>query len=238
MDYLGASVRHPHPAGYRRALPRERWGRILGLAHAGQWDGIREVSEDFTPERLEFRSREFGVTGEDPLGVFSGVVEEVGFAGEVGKAELGQSVLARAEELARAPEPEVDFGDFKPGGGLDQGLQAGECVRAGGGGERVLAGKEQAVGQVRSPADAAAELVELGQAEAVGIENGDDGRVGHVDTDFDDGGGQKHIGLAGAEGVHDLLLLLGGHLAVEGEDAERLERAGCKVGVGGEKGGS
>jgi hypothetical protein len=38
--------------------------------------------------------------------------------------------------------------------------------------------------------------VELGEAEALGVLDDDDGGVGHVDADLDDGGGDEHTRFA------------------------------------------
>ena len=43
--------------------------------------------------------------------------------------------------------------------------------------------------------DAAAELVELGDPEAIGVEDHHHGRVGHVDADLDHRGGDEHVEL-------------------------------------------
>ena len=52
---------------------------------------------------------------------------------------------------------------------------------------------------VRAPADPAPQLVELRDAEAVGVEDHHHRRVGHVDADLDHGRRDEHVELAGAE---------------------------------------
>ena len=69
-------------------------------------------------------------------------------------------------------------------------------------------------------ADAAAQLVELGEAEALGVFNQHERGVRHVDTDLDDGSGDEHVDLVRGEGAHDGVLFLGFHLAVDGSDAK------------------
>ena len=73
------------------------------------------------------------------------------------------------------------------------------------------------VGAGLRPPDAAAQLVELGQAEAVGAV--DDQRVGARDVEpaFDDRGRQQHVIFAVVEGAHPLLDLGRAHLAVRGD---------------------
>ena len=68
-------------------------------------------------------------------------------------------------------------------------------------------------------ADAAAELIEIGQAEAVGAVDEDGVGVGDVDAGLDDGGGEQDVGLALDEGVHDDFQVVLVHLAVADDDA-------------------
>ncbi len=74
-------------------------------------------------------------------------------------------------------------------------------------------------------ADPAAQLVELGDAEPVGVEQHHRGRVGHVDTDLDDRGRHQHVDLPGGVGAHRRLLLLRRHPAVQLGDAEAGQRS-------------
>ena len=73
------------------------------------------------------------------------------------------------------------------------------------------------VGAGLGPPDAAAQLVELGEAEAVGAV--DDQRVGAGDVEpaLDDRGRQQHVIFAVVEGAHPLLDLGRAHLAVGGD---------------------
>ena len=63
--------------------------------------------------------------------------------------------------------------------------------------------------------DATAQLVQLGDAEALGVLDEHYGRVGDVDADLDDGRGDEHVGFAGGERGHRLLLLARSHAAVQ-----------------------
>ena len=65
------------------------------------------------------------------------------------------------------------------------------------------------------PSHPAAELVELGQAEALGIFNEHDGRIRHIHADFHDSGGYEHIRVPAEEFFHHIIFLLGFHLPVE-----------------------
>ena len=72
-------------------------------------------------------------------------------------------------------------------------------------------------GQVSS-SDTSAKLVKLREAEPVCVFDDHDGRIGHVDTDLDDGRCHEHADLAGAETVHDFLLLGSGQFSVHEPD--------------------
>ena len=64
---------------------------------------------------------------------------------------------------------------------------------------------EEAPRRVAAAPDAAAELVELREAEAVGVLDDHHRRVRHVDADLDHGRGDEHVELAGAERGHHRL---------------------------------
>lgn len=66
-----------------------------------------------------------------------------------------------------------------------------------------------------APTDAPAKLMELGEAEAVGFFDKDDARIGNVDTDFDDGGGDENIVFPIFEVSHDGFFVFGFHFSVE-----------------------
>ena len=89
---------------------------------------------------------------------------------------------------------------------------------------RVGGADEQAQPGVAAAADAAAQLVQLGDAEPVGVEDHHHGRVGDVDADLDDGGGDEHVDVAGGEGLHHPVLVLGRHPAVQHLDAQAGQR--------------
>ena len=78
-------------------------------------------------------------------------------------------------------------------------------------------------------ADASPELVELGEAEALGAFDHHDGGVGDIDADFDDGGGDQDVELAIAEGVHDGGL--GFVLEAAVEEADALGEPGEDIGA-------
>jgi len=69
-------------------------------------------------------------------------------------------------------------------------------------------------------ADASSELVELGEAEAFGVFDDHDGRVGDVDADFDDGGGDEDLRFVFAEAFHDGVFFFAREAAVEEAELE------------------
>ena len=81
---------------------------------------------------------------------------------------------------------------------------------------------EQEAGRPSAPAaDPAAQLVQLGEAEALGMLDHHDRRLGHVDADLDDRRGDEELRLAGGEARHGGVLLRRLHLAVKQADARR-----------------
>ena len=126
---------------------------------------------------------------------------------------------------ALAAEVEVDLGEFEPVGRGDQCLDA----RVAAVGRVVLLGDEPARRGVLPAADAAAELMELGDAESVGVEDHHHRRVRHVDADLDHRGGDEHVELPGAEQIHRHLLLRRCQPAVQQPDPETLELARAPI---------
>jgi len=60
-----------------------------------------------------------------------------------------------------------------------------------------------------------AKLVELGEAEALGVFDDHDGGVGDVDADFHDGGGDENLRFVFAETLHDFFFFVAGEAAVQ-----------------------
>ena len=98
------------------------------------------------------------VPGEIPVRGGPGVREDREVRGKVRHPEQGHPVLARAEEVAGAPEGQVRLGDAEAVVGAAELPQALQRLRV------LLAREEDAVGFVPAPTDAAPELVELGEA--------------------------------------------------------------------------
>ena len=90
-----------------------------------------------------------------------------------------------------------------------------------------------------SPADPSPELVELGEAETLGVEDEHHVRIRHIDADLDHRRGDEHVDLAMAEFTHHRVLLVAVHAPVDEPDAVvgeafRPFRIGGGGGTGGE----
>ncbi len=107
------------------------------------------------------------------------------------------------EDVALAALVEVDPAQLEPVGGRRHRVQP--LARRGAG---LGAGDQQAEPREPAPADPAPELVELGDAEPLGVEEHHRGGVGDVDAHLDHGGRDQDVDLPGGEGAHGRLLLV------------------------------
>ena len=90
-------------------------------------------------------------------------------------------------------------------------------------------GHEQvAVGAAMRAADAAAQLIELREAEVVGAIHEHRVRVRHVEAGLDDHRRDEHVDLAAHEAVHDVLELALLHLSVRDGDARARHDAAAR----------
>ena len=147
--------------------------------------------------------------------------------GEVFHGDVGEAGLARSEERARTAELEVLFGDIEAARVLGEGLEPPVLLAS------EFSREEEAVGLVFAAADASAELVELGEAEPVGVLDHHDARIRDVDADLDDRGGDEDVMPPFTEVVHDRFLLLGLEAAVEETEravGEDILREACVLG--------
>ena len=79
---------------------------------------------------------------------------------------------------------------------------------------RVTGVEEPGVGLNATAAHTTAQLIQLSQAEAVGVLDQDRVDPGDVQAAFDDGGAEHHVGLTGVEGDHGAFQFAFGHLAM------------------------
>ena len=106
-------------------------------------------------------------------------------------------LCARAEHVALAALLEVEPGQLEAVGRRGDGVEP--LPRRGPGSASVTS--RHSPGS-RAAADPAAQLVQLGDAEPVGVHDHHDRGVGDVDADLDDGRRDEHVDLAGGEGAH------------------------------------
>ena len=65
--------------------------------------------------------------------------------------------------------------------------------------------------------------MQLGDAEAIGIEHDHHGRVRDVNADFDHGGGDEHVEFLGTKLAHHLVFLRRRHAPVQETNLESLQ---------------
>jgi len=140
-------------------------------------------------------------------------------------AQGRQAALARAEEIARASRLEVFFRDEEAVGRL---LEHGEA--AAGFRRRGLADHEGAPGSAMAAADAAPELMELGEAERLGVLDDHERRLRDVDADFHHRRRHEDRHASRGEVREDGLALGRRHAPVEDADANRGEDGGNAIG--------
>jgi hypothetical protein len=129
------------------------------------------------------------------------LLDQVAVLTELREAEVAPARLARAEELALAAKLQIRLGE----------LEAVRCAhervepRAGGLGQLLDRPRdEQAVALLSPASDAAAQLMELREAEPVRFLHDHDRRVRDVDADFDHGRRDEHVELVLVELPHHL----------------------------------
>ncbi len=128
--------------------------------------------------------------------------------------------LLLAEKIARAADVEVVAGELEAGAQAFERLQHLQPPLRRIGQLSVSRHGKQRIGTLLGPADAAADLVELGEAEIVGPMHDQRIGVGDVEARFDDGRRQQHVELAVVEGIHDVVEFARRHLPVGDDEAD------------------
>ena len=136
---------------------------------------------------------------------------------QIAVAQLRDTGLLGAEDLAGAAQAQIFLGDAEPVGGLAHHRQAAGALLG-----DLAAHQQEAVALAAAAPDAAAQLVELREAEAIGVEDRHHRRLRHVDPDLDHGGGDEHVELAVAERAHHLVALRRVQPAVHQADLRQL----------------
>src|SRR5262245_24049434 len=131
-------------------------------------------------------------------------LEQLAVCAEASETELREARLPRAEQLALPAQLQVLLCQLETVGRLDERLQPFARVVC-----QLLLGTrdEQAVGLLGAAADAAPQLVELGEPETIGLLDDHDRRVRNVDADLDHCRRDEHIELARLEARHQLAAL-------------------------------
>ena len=157
------------------------------------------------------RFGQLGIAGDDLVGGFlrlhvqGEVVDDVADRARV-------PGLRRAGQLAGFAQPQIRFGDREAVRRLLEHVQPFDLAG--------VVGRNQDAERLRdAAADAAAQLVQRREAVAVRVQHDHDRRVRDVDADFDDGGGDEHVGLAALETPHDRILFARRHTPVHEIDA-------------------
>ncbi len=146
----------------------------------------------------------------DGEGFAAGLLEEFAVAEGVGDVKAEGTGLAGAEKFAGAAKLEIGFGDFETVGGAHHGFETGAGFVG-----HAHGADQDTVGFLRAAADASAELMELGKAEALGVLDDHYGGVGNIDADFDDSGGDENLDFVFAELLHDFVFFFAGEAAVQ-----------------------
>ena len=173
---------------------------------------------------------QLGIALDDQAGVVARRLQQLAVGREVGQPHVGQAALPGAQQLAGAAQAQILLGDAEAVLGL---AHDGE-PRLGGLAERL--GVEQQAGRLGgAAADAAAQLVELGEAEALGVLDHHHGRGRHVDADLDHGGRDQDRQSSLGERRHGRLALGALQAAVHQADLAgkaRAEQAEALLGIG------
>jgi len=129
--------------------------------------------------------------------------------------ETENAGLAGAEKFAGAAEFQVSFGDFETVARAHHGVKAGAGFVG-----HTHGADQNAVRFLRAPADAAAELMELREAETLGVLDDHYRGVANVDADFDDGSGYEDLDLVLMEAPHDIVFFIAGEATVQEAEAK------------------
>src|SRR5713101_2683308 len=146
-------------------------------------------------------------------GLAAGSLKELAVAQRIGDVKAEGAGLAGPEEFAGAAQLQIGFGDFEAVGGAHHGFEAGACFV--GHADRA---DENAVGFLRAAANASAKLMQLRQAEALGMLDDHYGGVGNIDFDY--GGGDEDLDFIFVEALHDVVFFFAGETAVQQAEAQ------------------
>ena len=150
-------------------------------------------------------------------GGFAGFFEDLLVSEQVGNAIGGRSPCWRVPSTSPGPRSSKSTSAMRKPSLV---CSSAESRRSG-----LVAGrfgKQKAIRGKLATADATAELVQLRDAESLGLENHHQRCVGDVDSDFDDGRRDERLDGAVSEGVHGGLFVGVVHASVYNVEAESL----------------
>ncbi len=145
--------------------------------------------------------------------------------------KAGVAGLTRSEKFAGTALLEVALGDFKSVRRSNHGFDSLAALAS-----YLLAGHEDTGRLFLAATDSAAELVELREAEAVGVFDDHGGGVGDVHADFDDRGGDENLDFVAAKLFHDGVLFVVLQAAVQQTDFQFWKNFGGEAIVLGHRG--
>ena len=124
------------------------------------------------------------------------------------------AALRGAENVARAANLQIAHGDVKAGAERAVLLDRVDPFARRADRHHLARQQEIGIGLVLGAADAAAQLVEIGQPEPVGAVDDDRVRVRNIEAALDDRRADQHVDLAGDEACHHVFEFVRVHLAV------------------------
>ena len=134
--------------------------------------------------------------------------QEVHVGEHVRNLQVAEAVLHRAEELSGTAQTQILLGEAKAVARLLDDLEPLL-------GRRAPSGNEDAVGGIGAAPDTPAQLMQLGESEALGMLHDEDARIRHVDADLDDRGRNEQLDAIGIEALHHGFLLRRLHAPVQ-----------------------
>ena len=158
--------------------------------------------------------RELGVGLDDAVDQAGRRFQERTILDQVGKLKPARPRLAVSKKVTRTPELEIALRELEPIVGLAQRSEA----KLGVFGHR-LAMSQQTRTPLPGTPDAAAELMQLSEAETLGLLDDDDVGVWNVDPDLENRSPYEHVSIALSERPHRMAALVGGETAVSLGDA-------------------
>ena len=141
---------------------------------------------------------------------------------DVGHAEGRKTRLFGAEEFSGPSDGQVEFRNFKAVGGTSNRFESlAGIVRCGRPDEGAHAARMAAT-------NTPSQLMELGKAESFGMFNHHHRRIGDIDADLDDDGGDEDIDLSCTKTIHGRFAVLSAETSVDDVQARAFEWPCCE----------